>query len=145
MYYYIFSQLERVCVEYTSNILSACRLSSVVFLLCLLFHNSKKYHSTCLPCNLPCLVFESINTLLTYTCHGMRQTGQQHSSSFFLDKHLHIRLSFGIQVVHSIIIYSTISKITVRPREIETGGTASGVTSNHDNEAHEAQTLFSIA
>ena len=45
---------------------------------------------------------------------------------------LHIRLSFGI--VHSIIIYSTISKITVRPREIGTGGT--GVTSNHDNEAH---------
>jgi hypothetical protein len=37
-------------------------------------------------------------------------------------------------VRHSIIIYSTISKITVRPREIETGGT--GVTSNHDNEAH---------
>ncbi len=44
----------------------------------------------------------------------------------------HIRLSFGI--VHSIKIYSTISKITVRPREIGTGGT--GVTSNHDNEAH---------
>jgi hypothetical protein len=43
---------------------------------------------------------------------------------------LHIRLSFGI--VHSILIYSTISKFTVRPREIGTGGT--GVTSNHDNE-----------
>ena len=35
------------------------------------------------------------------------------------------------------------SKITVRPREIGTEGT--GVTSNHDNEAHEAQTLFSEA
>jgi len=45
---------------------------------------------------------------------------------------LHIRLSFGI--VHSIIIDSTISKITGRPREIGTGGP--GVTSNHDNEAH---------
>ncbi len=45
---------------------------------------------------------------------------------------LHIRLSFGI--VHSFIIYSTISNITVRPREIGTGGT--GVTSNHDNEAN---------
>ena len=45
---------------------------------------------------------------------------------------LHIRLSFGI--VHSIVIYSTISKITVRPREIGTGGTE--VTSNHDNESH---------
>jgi hypothetical protein len=45
---------------------------------------------------------------------------------------LHVRLSFGI--VHSIIIYSTISKITVRPREIGKGGT--GVTSNHDNGDH---------
>jgi hypothetical protein len=45
---------------------------------------------------------------------------------------LHILLSFGF--VHSILIYPTISKITVRPREIGTGGT--GVTSNHDNEAH---------
>ncbi len=60
---------------------------------------------------------------------------------FFFGKHpgrllhiLHIRLSFGI--VHSIIIYSTMSKIAVRPREIGTGGTA--VTSNHDNEAHES-------
>ena len=91
----------------------------------------KKYVSTR---NLPCLVFESSNTFLTYT--WLRQTGQQ--QPFFLFRistllHiLHIRLSFGI--VHSIIIYSTISKITVRPREIGTGGT--GVTSNHDNEAH---------
>ncbi len=65
----------------------------------------------------------------------LRQTGQQHSS-FFMESTLlhilHIRLSFGIG--HSIIIYSTISKITVRPREIGTGGT--GVTSNLDNEAH---------
>jgi hypothetical protein len=48
---------------------------------------------------------------------------------FFKDKHLmhilHIRLLFG--TVHSIIICSTISKITVRPRQIGTGGT--GVTS----------------
>jgi hypothetical protein len=47
-------------------------------------------------------------------------------------KHTTIRLSFG--VVHSMVIYSTISKITVRPRELGTGGT--GVTSNHDNETH---------
>ncbi len=71
---------------------------------------------------------------LSYT--WLWQTGQQHSSSFFristLLYILHIRLSFGI--VHSILIYSTISKITVRPREIGTGGT--GATSNHDNEAH---------
>ena len=52
---------------------------------------------------------------------------------------LYIRLSFGI--VHYIIIYSTTSKITVRLREIGTGGT--GGTSNHDNEAIEVQTLFS--
>jgi hypothetical protein len=52
---------------------------------------------------------------------------------------MNIRLSFGI--VH-LIIYATISKITVRPREIGTEGT--GGTSNHDNGAHEAQTLLCI-
>ena len=92
---------------------------------------------TCLPRNLACLVFWSSNTVLTYTWPW--QTGQQHSSVFFrISTHaypadiLHIRLSFGI--VHSIITYSTISKITVCPREIGTAGT--GVTSNHHNEDH---------
>jgi hypothetical protein len=51
------------------------------------------------------------------------------------------RKSFGI--FHSIVIYTTISKRTVRPREIGTGGKR--VTSNYDNEAIEAQTLFSTA
>jgi len=36
--------------------------------------------STCLPRNLPCLVFECINTFLTY---AWLKTGQQRSSSFF--------------------------------------------------------------
>ncbi len=36
----------------------------------------KKVSSTCLPHNLPCLLFESSNTFLTYT--WLRQTGQQH-------------------------------------------------------------------
>ena len=93
--------------------------------------------STCLPRNLPCLVFESNNTFLTYT--WLRQTDHKHSSSFLQDKYSYISWIFvfptlALGIVHSIIIYSTISKITVRPREIGTGGT--GVTSNHDNEAH---------
>ena len=93
--------------------------------LCLMIFTtarSTQYLSTP-PSNLPCLVFESSNTLLTYT--WLWQTGQQHSSFFFLiNTLLHIRLSFG--VVHSIIIYSTISKIIVRPgsrNRTRTGGT----------------------
>jgi hypothetical protein len=39
----------------------------------------QEVRSTCLPRNLPCLVFESSNTFLTDT---WLQTGQQHSSSF---------------------------------------------------------------
>ena len=85
------------------------------------FTENKELPSTCLPRNLPCLVFKSINTFLTYTS----QTGQQQTSFFFristLLHILHIRLSFVI--VHSIIIYSTMSKITLSPREIGTGGT----------------------
>ena len=61
------------------------------------------------------------------TCSWTQKLNRE---DYGVDKH--IRLSFGI--VHSIITYSTISKIAVRPREIGTGGT--GVTSNHDNEAH---------
>jgi hypothetical protein len=63
---------------------------------------------------------------------------------------LHIRLSFGI--VHSIIIYSTISKITVRPREVGNRGnmksrqrgpsSLDGPTSNHDKEAHRVRLCF---
>jgi hypothetical protein len=76
--------------------------------------------STCLPRNLPCLVFESSNTFLIF----FRISILLHI--------LHIRLSF---IPHCpFIIYATIivSKITVCPREIGTGGT--DVTSNHDNE-----------
>ncbi len=39
--------------------------------------------------NLSCLVFESSNTFLTYT--WLRQTGQQHASTFFEDKHPGLR------------------------------------------------------
>ncbi len=82
--------------------------------------STKKKVPSCLPRNLPCLVFESNNTFLTYT--WLRETGHQHSSSFLQDKHPPVypaystfrRWEFGI--VHNIIIYSTISKITVRNR-----------------------------
>ncbi len=61
---------------------------------------NKSHHHHCDKLTSNTLLFSETNTLLNI---------------------LHIRLSFGI--VHSIIIYSTISKITVRPREIGTGGT----------------------
>jgi hypothetical protein len=97
-------------------------LSTVFILL-----QQQEVTRTCPPRNRPCLVFESINTFLTYTLLlEQLQTGQQHSSSFCrISTLLHIWLSFGIVsfgIVHSIIIYSTISKITVRPREIGAGG-----------------------
>jgi hypothetical protein len=112
-----------------------CNLSRIISnLICL----KKKIPSTCLSS------FWVHHTFLT--CTWLWQTDKRHSSSFFtlsiLLHIVHIRLSFGI--VHSIRIYSTISKITGRPREIGTGGT--GVTSNHDIESNrEAQTLFSTA
>jgi hypothetical protein len=96
--------------------------------------------SPCLPRNLPCFVFESswhqqwVYDRLILDCGKLVS-----STLFFIITLLHIldfRLSFCI--VHSIIIYSTISKLTVSPREIGRGGTrGTGVTSNHgDNETH---------
>ena len=82
--------------------------------------------SICLPRNLPCLDFESFTLLPILDCTLVSNTPLLF---FTINTILHTRLSFGI--VHSIMIYPTISKITVRPREIGTGGTL-----NHDSEAH---------
>ncbi len=99
----------------------------------------KKIPSTCLPRNLPCWVFESINTFLNYTwprqtCRNalflvFRISTLLYILYFRLLYILHIRhcpfhcISCIFDIDHSIMIYSTISKITVRPREIGTGGT----------------------
>ena len=61
-------------VKYWSNATVFIDFSTVFTLL-----QQQEVPSTCLPHNLPCLVFESSNTFLTYT---WLQTGQQHSPSF---------------------------------------------------------------
>ncbi len=85
---------------------SSERNSVYCFQQCLLFYNRKKYLSTR---NLTFLVFESSNTFMTYT--WLRQTGQQHSFSFFGDKHLPAYPAHSAFIRHCSFNYNIINDI----------------------------------